>query len=917
MQRTITLFFYVILTLFLSVYSYGQEPSVVFTTDLPTGSSLTLSVRMADGADSVSVDMGSGQRQSFKKNIWSDQINISAATQGKNITIYGQLKTLDASSLEWAPTNITAISFTRQSLLEQLELSKNKLTKIDLKDLGALTHLTLSGNPLVSLTLGSMPNIEYITANDCRLTSFTIQDAPRLLQLTLSQNDLSNLLLPTLPKLTMLDVSENALLTIDLTLFPLLSELKIGNNGLTTLDLTPATKLERLFIENNFIRSLSLEHTPNLNLLVAYNNLLSRVVVDRLENLKTLNLRHNALTSIDLRSLKKLTTLNIGANEDLQDINVDNNKFLKRLDIDSTAIAGIELDNNTNLNYVNVRHTRLDACALNYLFMGLPAINPSHITNLYISHTAWKGCDHTIAMEKNWKLDIDIEQNDTTAPCQSYTVKIAPVAHASLKATYQNKEFASGESLTAGTLLRLHIEPEEGYELDKIAVSQEDNATPDKQIPIQGTGYVVQENAMLYVHMRKIDLSAISFTTDLPKGTEVALSLRLSADAPNDYVRIDWGNGVYIETPVAKHADEESGSVVEGVVEGSTIHIEGPLERLRAEQMEITSIDLTHAAQLKELDLYMNALETVDLTACKLLELLDLSYNTIKSIDLSQQLQLRKLAIYSNPLTSLSLEKNLQLTILNAKNLQLTKLEMLPPHLESIDLQNNKLESIDLQKLSQLKELRLSGNALRAIDLSRLPELQLLTISNNDLQELNCVENKLLSHLEVENNQLSSLTIGEEHAQLSYVAMGDNHMDACQLDEFYKSLPHWVENPSDKRPVTLFNKGTNAQKENEAKISHTSIATAKGWRVSEEGDGSGCLDAAQEVALGNAFNYYVQGCRLHLFFTEDYADLPVRIYSIQGSLISATTQGTERVIELSKGMYILTFSNKTYKIEIP
>ena len=315
----------------------------------------------------------------------------------------------------------------------------------------------------------------------------------------------------------------------------------------------------------------------------------------------------------------------------------------------------------------------------------------------------------------------------------------------------------------------------------------------------------------------------------------VPFSFGISGIDPETEVEVDWGNGE-IETMTI---DNESIVRLEGNSKGTTIRINGLIDYFDCSENDLISLDVTHNATLATLDCYWTGITALDLSKNPELGKLDCSYNEIGTLDLSKNTKLFSLTCYNCELTSIDLSNNTELEEAVIRNNSLSSVTLANnTKLMLLDVQNNsQLSSIDVSMLSNLQELQCSNMGLTSLDVTHNTQLVRLTCSNNRLTTLDLSKNTELERLFCDGNQLEPIDLSK-NTKLNYIECSGNGMTACELNDLYYHLPVCATTPTN---VNLFIAGIS--NENEAETSETSIATKKGWKVSIDGDGSGCDEA--------------------------------------------------------------------------
>ena len=226
-------------------------------------------------------------------------------------------------------------------------------------------------------------------------------------------------------------------------------------------------------------------------------------------------------------------------------------------------------------------------------------------------------------------------------------------------------------------------------------------------------------------------------------------SLSFGASEKGIKLKIDWGDGVLVETDeIATSEDYPPTTTVTGIPKGEgIIKIYG--EKITAFECsstvsgaKIKAIDVTNATGLKELTVNTNAIE---------------------SLDLSKNTELESLVCYSNPIQSLDISNNTKLDNLDAKDLQISEIDISKcPLLKTLYLNNNsKITTLDISQNENLENLYLIGASLTEIDLSKATKLKALSVNNNKLTRLDASACTQIATLFCMGNNISELIIPE------------------------------------------------------------------------------------------------------------------------------------------------------------
>ncbi len=867
------------------------------------------------------INWGDGVLKNGAKNSWTGKYSFEGMPKGK-VTIYGAIVWLDLSNIE-AGQEITVVSFTEQSKLEEIDLKKNKVTELDLSKLPALKRIELSKNEVKVLDLSGLANLEYVTASNNKLSSLILEGNGKLKQLAVPNNELAALpLTEELPALRLLDIEGNAITNLDLSKIPNLTSLTITANGFSSLDLSLVPKLEKLYADRNYLTNIDLKPVPELLNLSLNKNLLSILDLSSNNKLTSVEVAENMLKKLDVSNIMRLKTLNIRKNEEFAHIDIRKNRFLQTLNADTTSLAGLDADKCENLDYVYLRGTRFSPAAFTQFFKTMPGkwfVN--YKPNIFLSSTSYKGADFSILEDKKLKTDLEAG-TDTGAVVAPKELKLSLEVSAGGSAKLSNKDGeiqSLPKTVEEGQVIYIDVTPEEGYELASIQAEVDNGQGEKVKLPVSTDAIVMEIETKLYVSFRKEDKRKLTLTTSATKGTKVQLILRQEEESIKDKIFIDWGDGQKIPYAVTK--DRESNSSIDGKVAGENIIIYGAINKLNASEMSLTAIDFSENTGIIDLDLYGNKLTEIDLSNLVDLDIFNISMNQLKTLDLSKNLKMRSATLYGNPeLKTLDVSQNKELVELFAKNLGLETITLDLPKLEELDLHDNKLTEVDLSKLPKLKILRLGWNKFKTFGKGvNLPELKSLNIYHNELEEIELSGFPQLEWLLIHENPFKTLELPKNLTLLNKIHIEDCGLDACQLNKFYESLPVWKESAygKDTEPVNLYNRGQSDKMANQATTSNTALAVEKGWTVAATGDATACKpEALEELSRGHGFNYYTEGNTCIVVLSPEYQNEELHVFDLAGNKLYKDSAKAEHRIELRKGAYIISIKGKSFKFTL-
>ena len=233
---------------------------------------------------------------------------------------------------------------------------------------------------------------------------------------------------------------------------------------------------------------------------------------------------------------------------------------------------------------------------------------------------------------------------------------------------------------------------------------------------------------------------------------ERAITIGLNAAGT---VKVDWGDGSLVEKNATGAYDGYDNALEFTGTPSGTVKIYGEgitfLEAFTkmtdgAVVGGITSIDLSNATTITELDLHQNNLTSLDVSKLTALEKLTIGVNDMETIDLLSNTALTTFDANNTAdgkLTSLDLSNNTKLVTLKANY--------------------NKISSIDLSNNTSLKNIYLLGNGLTSVDFGNNTTAKIyISLNNNKLESLDVSALTGLSNgsLLVMNNNLTDLQHG-------------------------------------------------------------------------------------------------------------------------------------------------------------
>lgn len=261
------------------------------------------------------------------------------------------------------------------------------------------------------------------------------------------------------------------------------------------------------------------------------------------------------------------------------------------------------------------------------------------------------------------------------------------------------------------------------------------------------------------------------------------------------------------------------------------------LESISISSSTLTELDFSNFPKLTTLKCYGIDLTSLNVSKNTELTTLDCSSNKLTSLDLSNNTKLETVKVNGNSLTSLTVGNNTSLVNLNCYNNSLTELDLSGcTALQILDCSSNKFASLDFSKNTELTELSVKSNySLTSLDVTKCTKLtDLDTRYTEALTELDLTNNSALEIVNSSYGGLVHLYLGDSYPNLKNLGIDTNALVEVDLSGI-----------------------TNTGYVNVRDNALTSL------------DISNCLDSANVVATGNAYDIEVDDTR-----TFDLSTLP-------------------------------------------
>lgn len=868
----------------LGAQNYQSLSHISFVTGMSQGSSLDFKFLLKDGSDSIYIDWGNGSVIPYYVDKQNAETEYLAPSLGANIEVYGNIETLRLSHAE-----LTSVIFHSGNTLEELEVNFNSITVANLTEAKQLKNLAISNNALTSINLDQCTELQTLSVVGNKMTALDVSHNTKLVNLYCGEN--------------MDDDTYDGILSLDVSMLPLLEELSCGGNSLTSLVLNNNPLLKRLSCSDNYslnnleigvkpelldlysgncgLTSLDLLGCPSLQNLVLNDNKLSTLDISTLSNLKELWISNNKFEACALDQIyAQLPTLSTGpdANNLINDYCGTSKRRSERTEAEHSktsiavqknwrptvigdgtgCVSTIELTvaQNTPIQYkVEVSSGTLSLDNGNGTPVDITLTDNKATLNTTSEGTQVILKGNIIVLEApnaqisaiNTALDADLIRLDVSHNALTVLDLESNINLINLQASFNQLTTIFTSKMTALDTLRLASNQLVKLNLNHNStlhfVDIEDNALTACQLDylyaglpvVTGTrslkngGTNASSTSTTTIATLKgwtLDVTGdgtgcdgsgvISFTTNKAFNSSFVMTLEA---IDNSLIRLNLGNNSVL--PLQLEAGVNT-FTVPVCADQATLQLMGPVTSLTINDAELTQVNISGTSHLLNLDVSSNELTgALVLGTAPQLTSLNVGYNQLTSVDFSTMTALKLFRANGNTLTTIDFSA-------------LT-------HLEELSLTQNALSALDLTANVSLQKLVVNNATLKTIDLSHNTQLQTLFITDNQLTQLDLSHNTMLETLYVEYNPLTALDL-TQNIVLSKLSIRAVPFDACTLDALYRTLPTLV-------PAATEDNLLNEDNYTNASTSHTDIATAKGWMIQTQGDGTGCEEVTPPAII--------------------------------------------------------------------
>ena len=628
-------------------------------------------------------------------------------------------------------------------------------------------HLSVSETDNTVTLRGDASKLDYIDVHGCYLSSIELSPTfTNLSVVDMSHNELKEIDLSAFPSLESIDLLDNQFSDPNKmkigTNHPNLMILSVGINDVIDpeLNLRNFPKLQYFSGRNNYgITQIDPSGCPNLVSLVLEVTNITTLDVSKNLNLDVLNISNTKVTSIDLSKNTKLGefyashegSYNHQDMYKLTSIDVTNNPRLQYLDLSGNKLTSIDVTHNPDLLLLFLQRNLLTEIDLSKNTR-LATVNLSN--NLFTFATLpipQEGWDYVyyrspLACNFKYKVDepIDFSKEVIRGPytdAQGNT--ITPVTYANaygVQRAGETYEIEANKYTYKDGVITFHEAIPDSVYVDFFCTAFPDWTLQSAKFKVKTEeDYDAPSTAFKFTPAASMAGKQVSFKLG---GSPVAAGLSLPAD-----IIVKIGEETTTLTGAVTSSSLPTTNNVTFTLPSSLSEVQVLITdgygatALEIDGIEMTSIDLSEAENLKTLSLTNAALPSIDLAFNGDLRSIDLSNNELKTIDFTavrgdfEKFYLTDVNLSNNNLNSITMVYYNVVKTLNVSGNAFQTFDFkYYTGLQNIDFSNNKLAgTIDLSTVENLKSLNISNNKIDEIIKDNWNGIQTLNVSNNNL----------------------------------------------------------------------------------------------------------------------------------------------------------------------------------------
>lgn len=284
----------------------------------------------------------------------------------QSFTNTGKLSTLDVSKnsklwyLDCCFNQISCLDITNNLSLSYLLCACNRLTAIDVTKNNQLYYLALEENPLNELDVHNNPSLYHLTLLDNPISSIDLSNNKNLYEIAIGRTLINSIDISNNNKLDYFEcVGNTQLESIVIGTQPCLKTLFLTGSKVSSINISGCVELtELIFTYNTEITELNLDNNKRLKKVTCTNNSLSFINIRGNTSLEEVIVYKNHLTSFDAHNCSSLSFLNCQYNS-IKSINVDGCSSLLDLRCDNNQLTTLDVSSNTALTYLDCRSNQL------------------------------------------------------------------------------------------------------------------------------------------------------------------------------------------------------------------------------------------------------------------------------------------------------------------------------------------------------------------------------------------------------------------------------------------------------------------------------------------------------------------------------------------------------------------------------
>ncbi len=257
------------------LYKDGISPSKVYNLNTPVSGNVVFYDDAFKKYCLSNFDKNEDGEISYAEAKLADSINVAGK---KTITsLFGIQHFSNVSIIRCSDNQITGLSVSGCTALQELDCSHNKITSLDISGCAALQKLNCTYNQLTSLDISSCTALQNLKCSD---------------------NKFSNLSVSGCTALQALDCSSNKITSLNISSCTALQKLDCAINNITSLNVSKNLALAYLYCDRNKLSSLDVSKNTLLRVLSAWEQLvkLSKVYIKRGQEIQY---RYRTMTPID------------------------------------------------------------------------------------------------------------------------------------------------------------------------------------------------------------------------------------------------------------------------------------------------------------------------------------------------------------------------------------------------------------------------------------------------------------------------------------------------------------------------------------------------------------------------------------------------------------------------------------------